>query len=1477
MSAPDEWGVIPPPDDLTPLPPEPPSIMGRIGQQFANAPSNIISDMLYLGFNLGIKEPGQEEPLSVPTPYQIPEAQGGGEFAVDLAAGLGRALVPFTAGAKIGRILGTTTGAGPVVSRMLSTGGGFATSGLTESPEEAAISGSLGAGMGVAEALLPSWGKAAAAAAVGLATRQHTLDRGGSEMRANIEGGINTLLPFAPNVIARLRNSRTVETPPVTVEPSTPLLPYGKRNLLEDMTSPKIIPGTGGPILYGGTLSESTTRARPIFGTERSATTAEGAVWPERFMRKTEPIEAEFTTPIRNVNGEAMPPLLPKRSTPPEGSLIREPSLTEGEVLRNYERTQQRPSPEIATLQPKVTPTLSKNRVRLSTVLSASDETMAQEAAKKLRLEYHGIQDIGNGQQFFELKIPENSKSPAAGANINVPVGATYRDLKNHLAFKTEQFTAKSGEELNAINKKWEKRRQSQRKKEDIVRAPKAEPVTTLQKQNPASFSFEKPPEGVALGDTIRFKFAGETLSGQIKAGVEPGTFRLVDKSGTPYDIPPRDLITTPKAKFEAKREGEIEQVGGMSGIEAAQSATEPGTIKLGSGTMRRSNFGEAGSISPEMLSFLGRYGITSAIGATVGAAEADEDSRLEGAITGAVVGGLAGHFGAKIFSALAKGHTKAATTGTTAGRIAAMGRNVQDDVINLAKAVTGNETMAARAASRWGLATEYERIARFIEKNVGVNPAVARFLDKSHGLVNDLSETMRTAIKGLTRIDGVSRHYPELNQYFEGKMLHADLMAKVPKEVADLAATAMQARTALQKIALDGLGPGKLSTTIQESIGKYLTTAYKVFHDPKYIPSDSQIQAAARSMFSDWGNFETRMDLLYEYLHEIKANKGLYRGGAGKGAALDVLLARKEILTPEFKAMLGEYKNPLERMAFTGVKLVNAGRSAEFFNEVARGTKTNGLKYSYTTAEREAEIATLQSLSRLGHSPIERAAAATKLKELQEYVWNADGVSSGRLSRTWLDRRMRDQLANYDSAVTGFTSPLMRAVINTTNMIKYGQIILSPLQFVRQVYSMPVLGIMAKTNPVDWLKAFRTLNDKSPEGLKELTRLKQLGVYGGDPVGGMFRKDMQNLMEGSLDKVINDRLRQGLHRWEEFWRQPDIMIRVSAFQRKEAELLERGVAREAATDKAIDHMNRYTMNYATVPPVVQKGRQLPFVNQYLSFSYEAMRIAKNLGEDAIKGDLHAIGALATVATLPFIIQQMAESALSPEDKKEWNKVKNLGRDYERHNFRFVQGRNPNGDFRYILFSPLVPHDPWLQSIRAIMAGDTSALAAANPVVGWENTPLLNVATTLVSGRNRFSGQKLHTVTDYANSVRKDVAPLLLGNDLDRIKRALTPNEEGGRGVIDTKTGKVSSISEILQTYATSIRPYTVRPEHLLRQAQAEAMDRIRSQQLTYRQILSTNASAEQKQRAKDNFDKAMTQILLSFKQKFGVDISGEE
>jgi hypothetical protein len=1413
--------MIPPPEDLSPVPQDPPSILGRIGQRAANAPSDILNDLMRLSYNVGFKDPDQTEAPQVPIPYDVPQAQTTGESLVDIGANLAESLPLFASGEGIGSGVARLAKAGPVAAKMLRYASGFGIQGLSESPEHGAIESALGAGYGAAEAL-PGPLRYLAALGVGAGTYANLKGEGASDRQAGIMGIVQSILPLITH--RPIKQAITREVPPMEGIGDThgPFQPgYGfnigltERSDLALESQPTGTPPVGSlirePIYSEGEANRiATLQQRPPAPLLRLASDEElPFVKPNGESQLPASTRVQATTeqpllPLGGPNGSLIrDPIMTMAEMrrgrdvqPPEGSLIREPAITMGEaraVIAARTPVEGKVIPFEEPAAPTAPEPKPSNRLLLSSVLSHEDTTLAEKAAKKLGLEFKGVQDNAGrypNQLYFNLTTPGRETT------ISLESGKTYKDLKNQVLAKNREYDAK--ETAAAVRDSEAVKKVATLQQESIGASPETAAATSPPSSLETALVPESQlPHGLKYGDKALIYEGGEKIVATLQPGVEAvKPIRAIGPKGEVFDRLPSEI--KPLGFSVKQTKADIESVGGLQDLEKLGTEQQQGSMKMGGGKMKLSNFGEHGFLTPEAQSLLVRYGVMPAVGGAVGYAE-DDQHRASSAIIGAVIGGSAGYMGGKILKLITAHHPPIKPGSGT--RIAAMKKLAGEDTFSFVKAVAGNEEMAIKAAREWNLSSAYDKLAHWVRQNVGTVPYAVRMIGKAYGVAEDLAQNMNDALKGLKNINLSESQRNSINQYFLGQINHASLETSVSKEAAALAANAIKARTELQNIVLDGLGAGKLSTAIQNSIGKYLTTTYRIFHEPTYKPTSTQIEAAARSLEKIYPGetLERRIDYINEYLNEIGTNRKLY-GLGSRGETLKGILSRQKDLTPEFKDMLGQYDNPIERMAFTGMKLVNGARSAEFFNEVARGVKENGLRFAYSAEERQAAIATLQHESQYNFTPEARAAAKAKLDEVQGYVLNPSGASNGRLSGKYLDLGVRDQLANYDASHRMFRTQFTRTLADITNIIKYNKVVASPLQLVRQVVQLPILGMLARTNPGDWLRANSTLwNTKTAEGLKEISRLRRMGVIGGDQVGGMLRRDMEAMMNGSLGAKLNAKFKEGMHKWEEIWRTPDLIVRVSAFQRKEAELLAKGVAPDLAANQAIDHMNRYTMNYGAVPPIVAKGRQLPFINQFLSWTYETLRITKNYVEDAKKGDPYAIGVLATVATAPFLIQSMSEAALSPEDRKAWDRVKDSGPTYNRYNFKFVSGRLPSGEFRYHDFTPLVIHDQLMRMIRSMMAGDTAGVMSSNPVAGWEDTPMLNVAATLVTGRNRYSGDKLNNAADYANSVWKEVAPTILSTEVERLVKAITPNDQGGIGTIDARTGQVNSLSDMVQ------------------------------------------------------------------------------
>ncbi len=147
-------------------------LISRSGQQVGNLPSNVLESFVRTGQaigNLGLVQSEQSAPAEIPKPFDIPEAHGLGESAVDILLGqlapeLAAALVPYAGVSKLGRAAGLGRLGSEIVGQAAA--GGF--TGIKSGPEEALKQGLVGGALGGismlphAQRLLPLAGLAAA-------------------------------------------------------------------------------------------------------------------------------------------------------------------------------------------------------------------------------------------------------------------------------------------------------------------------------------------------------------------------------------------------------------------------------------------------------------------------------------------------------------------------------------------------------------------------------------------------------------------------------------------------------------------------------------------------------------------------------------------------------------------------------------------------------------------------------------------------------------------------------------------------------------------------------------------------------------------------------------------------------------------------------------------------------------------------------------------------------------------------------------------------------------------------------------------------------------------------------------------------------------------------------------------------------------------------------------------------------------------
>lgn len=613
--------------------------------------------------------------------------------------------------------------------------------------------------------------------------------------------------------------------------------------------------------------------------------------------------------------------------------------------------------------------------------------------------------------------------------------------------------------------------------------------------------------------------------------------------------------------------------------------------------------------------------------------------------------------------------------------------------------------------------------------------------------------------------------------------------------------------------------------------------------------------------------------------------------------AKLEWMQAHK--ITDNWRLWLGEYTNPVERMMYTFQKIHPSAISGHAFDLLDSRVHTNGNKFSYTDKELVSTRTLLESEIQSGkYAGEELAGLQNRLKELSGYGPVPEGAAYGKLRGKWVDRFTRDSLNTYSTPYKWMEQPIIRSLAEFNNLIKVAHTALTPLTVWRNYLSMPFMGLISRANWGDVAGAFKEIHFNKGNDYRLMLRRH---IIGGDFSTQELSKGPGTVFSGYMDSDIATKAGKSLWRLIlKNYQQPDMLVRAGAFisarKRFAAELLETGIqtvdenqvashyrpanlieAMDHATviDKAVEFTNRYTMNYATVPNIVKAGRQLPFINMFISYTSEMTRILKNLTEDVIApgpnsaGRMHAITTLGAMAAIPTIMTQMGLDQLSEKDQADWKRVEKLSPRYNRSRFRIPYSRDAQGRFHYFDITNLLPADNYSQMIKAFSQGDSEAFWAANPLVSLQNTPLLNMATEQITGEDIHTGQTIQGF-GRVREILKEVLPPIIppGYEGQRLVRAFSTNVEGEAGLTNMKTGVQYRPSDIVSNYITGMRFGNVMLSTIQRQAIAEAKQQIAEQQQLLRDTTNMNVGPSQRARAQEIYNKSVEQIMFKLHEK---------
>ncbi len=708
----------------------------------------------------------------------------------------------------------------------------------------------------------------------------------------------------------------------------------------------------------------------------------------------------------------------------------------------------------------------------------------------------------------------------------------------------------------------------------------------------------------------------------------------------------------------------------------------------------------------------------------------------------------------------------------------------------------------------------------------------------------------------------------------------------------------------------------------VMGTMGQYAARTHALLTDPKYYPTDVEIGRAmdrlavikedrflekyasavskpgtvpitykgtthyvSTAAADEWKHLHTPealRSLVSQYIHEIKQ---VAAGKVEKLISKDTeqlgssLFARRKELDEVTQVLLGTHTSPMELIQHTANKLIPSTRSAHFMSDLVqmKDAKT-GLQHAYTS-----EVSYNKAVNEIKHllnsgtkSPVEIRALEDQLKELSSYIpISGQSPRMGLFEGSYASRTAHDQLAGFTNPFGMLDNTVGHWMSHFNQVVKDTHLVANPIVHVRNAIQVPMFLAIgnAAAHPEAWKGAWEAMRNPLSKIGKRLT---ENGVFSGNVVHGEFNHSMHELLSGEADKNIWETLKKVRNFSHKAYGVPDNFVRAAVYLAEESRAAKRlGVDINAAHPSPADaklikqaqqearlFMSRRTMDYANVPQIVKTGRQLPFVSMFLSYTSEIMRIGRNLTMDALKGDLTAGATLGGLASLPFLAQSHAENQLSPADRKAWDKTQNVVQDYSRVRFKMPLSRNKDGSFNYLDLTPLMPFNDFQMSARAVARGDTGALAAINPFVGVEKTPLLSTFAEQITGKEIHSGKEFRGIGDRAWAIAKELLPPWtpgIGNDYEKD----FPESWGGSlGVTNMRNGRTNTIEGTLSRHIVGMDYTQINPSIAMKNYVAAAKRDIANERQYYMDVmLSQGVSADAKKRASEKFVESVNVI----------------
>lgn len=679
-----------------------------------------------------------------------------------------------------------------------------------------------------------------------------------------------------------------------------------------------------------------------------------------------------------------------------------------------------------------------------------------------------------------------------------------------------------------------------------------------------------------------------------------------------------------------------------------------------------------------------------------------------------------------------------------------------------------------------------------------------------------------------------------------EGALEGSGYSKPIPDKVANVVANMRSQIDALSRYVVNkGWVSEELRTKIDENIGVYLARSYRIFDDPEFKNEIKDTEIYNRAVNFVRTNSEvdeaTAKRIVNEFLEEAsqRGSRDKFNAGAIGSKDLSLFMKKKDIV-PEFRALMGEYKDPFLNYTRTVSRLAHFIGNQQFLMDA----KERGMGKIFFKPEDAPEQATAVIAGKPKDENVENAPASRS-----RYSPLAGLRTTPEIKQILEEGSRLNQMLSND-----FFAGLAKLNVYTKSTKTIGSVMTHARNIVGQPYFMFMNGI----NPADFKlygKAIRTIWADAKGDNKKLqqyfNKLTELGVVGEEITTSELKRVLnENVEEGSrfdsISGILNYNLGKNIGLWSKakagskkgvaaltrIYRASDEMGKIYAFEMERQKLAGmkgyEGYTDEQLDKAAAERVRATFPTYSEMPEAIQKLRSQPFVGPFMSFAYESMRTQINAAEIAVeeykKGNkayaLRRIAGMVAVNSAGSYMLKLMSDLLGGVSEEEQDDARSLLPFYEDNSRMFFYRDDESGKINYINFSFNNPYsstgDPLnaLIGINGVNEADTyvgqvasALIEAAEPFIG--ETIAASLLIDLLRNQDIY-GNKVYleetTGTEKAKAIGKRLLKGLLPGSLDRgIFRFPTAYAEGS-----LESGETPVLSNELLAEFTGLKIRTI-------------------------------------------------------------------